>query len=99
MKRIFAITLAACLMGVMLLPSTASAKTSKVDVCHATGNGSYVMITISDKAARKHVKHGDGAPGDAVPGMDGYKFGNDCQPTECSYDELAGCSREHENET
>src|SRR5262249_3932381 len=37
---------------------------SKVTICHETGNGSFVQITVSERAARAHDrKHGD----DVVP--------------------------------
>lgn len=68
-------------MATVLLLPTASAKANKVDVCHATGNGSYHLINISEKAVAKHMaNHGDGLRGDAVPGMTGYSFDDDCAP-------------------
>jgi hypothetical protein len=52
----------------------------KVDVCHYEGNGTYHMINISENAFDTHVAHGDGSPGDPVPGMEGYKFDETCVP-------------------
>ena len=52
----------------------------KVDVCHVTGNGSYILITIAEPALPAHLNHGDGQPGDPVPGMEGFVFDESCEP-------------------
>jgi hypothetical protein len=57
-----------------------AAPADKVDVCHLEGNGSYHKISVSDNAYDSHIAHGDAAPGDPVPGMTGYVFGEDCEP-------------------
>ena len=38
------------------------------------------LINVAEQAYQSHVDHGDGSPGEAVPGMDGYNFGEDCLP-------------------
>lgn len=59
-------------------PSVNVHAAAKVDVCHATGNGSFILINVSAKALPAHLKHGDGVPGDPVPGQDGKIFAADC---------------------
>jgi hypothetical protein len=41
----------------------ASAKNSKTQICHLTGNGSYHLIEVSDNAVGAHLGHGDGLLG------------------------------------
>ena len=53
---------------------------NKVDVCHVTGNGSSILITIAEAALPAHLNHGDGQPGDPVPGMEGFVFDESCDP-------------------
>ena len=77
MRRYLFAALAAVLVGVFVFPVGAGAGI-KVDVCHIEGNGSYHLINISENAFAKHVDHGDGSPGDVVPGMDGFVFGENC---------------------
>lgn len=52
----------------------------KQDVCHLSSTGDYRLINISENAFDQHVAHGDGVPGGAVPGMDGFDFDADCVP-------------------
>ncbi|HSP73155.1 MAG TPA: hypothetical protein VLN26_12345, partial [Gaiellaceae bacterium] len=66
------------LFAAVLVAGVANAGTVKVDVCHLQGNGSYNLINISEKAVPAHVAHGDGLPGDPVPGVAGKIFGADC---------------------
>src|SRR5690606_6170951 len=49
-----------------------------VTLCHRTGAGFYVRITISVNAEPAHRAHGDGAPGEAVPGQPGKTFTSSC---------------------
>ena len=51
---------------------------TKVGVCHSEGNGTFHLVSISDKALPAHIDHGDGQPGDPVPGQPGKQFGADC---------------------
>jgi len=71
-------------MIIVLLTSVLAlaAPAEKVDVCHVEGNGTYIKINISENSFDSHVAHGDAAPGDPVPGMEGYVFGEDCTPEE-----------------
>ena len=55
---------------------------TKVDVCHRDLSGDYTLISIADAAYDTHVDHGDASPGEAVPGMDGHVFDDQCQPVE-----------------
>ncbi len=58
----------------------ASKPAPKVDVCHLTDNGTYKKIKISGNALQAHLNHGDGAPGEAVPGDPSMVFAADCSP-------------------
>ena len=58
MRRLLMIglaTLAIAVPGGMTL----AAKADKVDLCHQTGNDSYVVISVSGNAAAAHQAHGD----------------------------------------
>lgn len=50
----------------------------KVNLCHRTGAGFYVLISISVNAEPAHLAHGDGRPGQAVPGQTGKVFTASC---------------------
>ncbi len=41
------------------LSYTAIAKPARVDICHLTGNGEYIVIEVSENAADAHMRHGD----------------------------------------
>jgi len=41
-----------------------TAKLPKVDICHITGNGKYVKISVSENAKAAHLAHGDGIVGE-----------------------------------
>jgi len=56
------------------------AEGKKVSLCHATGNGSYVPISISVAAESAHREHGDAAVGEIVPGQPGHIFDSQCMP-------------------
>ena len=70
MRRVFVTTLVMALVGAWAgLASAAPA--AKTDVCHYDADaGTFHLINISENAFAKHVEHGDGMPGAAVPGMD-----------------------------
>jgi len=66
-----------------------NAKKQKVDVCHYDADlDTYKLINIAQPAVNAHEKHGDGFPGEAVPGEVNYVFDDSCSPepvpTECS---------------
>jgi hypothetical protein len=50
----------------------------KVKLCHRTGAGFYVLIEVGVSAVPAHRAHGDGAPGEAVPGNAGRVFSAGC---------------------
>ena len=63
--------------SVTTLAGTASADrgTDKVEICHLDDDtDTYKLLSLSAPAAARHVAHGDGSPGGAVPGMDGHIF-------------------------
>jgi len=52
---------------------------TKVEVCHhSEETNSYILISIAPAALPAHLAHGDGQPGDPVPGQFGMRFGPDC---------------------
>ncbi|MFA5837917.1 MAG: hypothetical protein WC837_13275 [Bellilinea sp.] len=65
-----------------LVPATGvSAAVVKVPVCHLDkDSGSFFLINISDNAYDTHLNHGDVNPGDAIPGVLGMIYGEDCAP-------------------
>jgi hypothetical protein len=50
----------------------------KVNMCHRTGAGFYVLINISVSAEPAHLAHGDGYPGQMVPGQATQRFTSTC---------------------
>ena len=50
----------------------------KVSLCHRTGAGFFVLISVSIAAEPAHLAHGDGKPGGAVPGQTGRIFTSTC---------------------
>ncbi len=67
-----------------LSPGMGSAASPKVDVCHRALNGSFNLINVAYQAVQAHRAHGDALPGEAVPGMPGYKFDDTCQEVRAS---------------
>lgn len=55
-------------------------KATKVDVCHRTGNGSFILININSNALPAHLQHGDVLPNEALANQSG-KFSNPACPT------------------
>lgn len=74
--------------GALALPGAASAKQAKADVCH-DGDAGWELINIAEPAVDAHLAHGDALPGDLVPDMAGFEFGDDCRPVEALA--KAGC--------
>lgn len=83
---VLAITIA---MSTGFTAASSTAPEEKVQVCHKTGNGSFHLISISINAESAHVAHGDGQPGDPVPNMAGFIFGDNCTPTTAPPADLA----------
>jgi hypothetical protein len=52
----------------------------KVSLCHAEGNGTYHLISVSENAESDHRAHGDGKVGDPVPGRTLMVFDDTCKP-------------------
>ena len=52
----------------MLLSGISFAADDKVDICHITGNGTYLLINVSENAMQAHLDHGDALPGDNIAG-------------------------------
>jgi hypothetical protein len=71
---------AAAVIVAFVVPAVATAGQDRVELCHLTGDGTYVPIEVADPAYETHMGHGDGQPGQAVPGMPGYVFDGDCVP-------------------
>jgi hypothetical protein len=77
-RRVLFISVLTTLFLVLSTSLVMAGRPPKVDVCHSTGSGKYILINISERALPAHLAHGDGLPGDPVPGMDGMIFGPDC---------------------
>ena len=50
----------------------------KVELCHRTGAGFYVLISVGAPAEPAHLAHGDGKVGEPVPGQPGSVFSPTC---------------------
>ncbi|HXW07130.1 MAG TPA: hypothetical protein VD833_17985 [Vicinamibacterales bacterium] len=51
----------------------------KVQLCHKTGAGFFVHIEVAQSAVPAHLAHGDGRPGEEVPGTTtGQRFSATC---------------------
>ncbi len=48
-------------------------------VCHEDGDGRIRPLELPQPALDAHVAHGDGVPGDPIPGVAGAVFGEDCE--------------------
>jgi hypothetical protein len=58
--------------------SPADAGQTKVDVCHADGQGNLSVINVAEPAFQSHIDHGDAAIGSDVPGQSGFVYAADC---------------------
>lgn len=63
-RRIFMVGTIAVLALLPALPSGSA--THKVTICHRTGSGKFVLIKVSQRALKAHVRHHDG---DMLPTM------------------------------
>lgn len=79
MKKYLGFIIILALLLALVPLAGVSAAATKVDVCHFDKDaGIYFLINISDNAFDSHVAHGDAAPGELVPGQEGFKFASDC---------------------
>ena len=74
MKRVLIATLAVALLA-LALPVTA-APVGKVKVCHVTGNGKVLLLSIGSPALYAHLGHGDYEPYTYYQDNDGDGLGN-----------------------
>lgn len=90
MKAKFLFLFTLCFSLLLLVTGLVSAApAAKVDVCHGEGNGAYHLINVSENALPAHLAHGDGQPGDAVPGMPDKVFGEACELVDAAvYDSI-----------
>jgi hypothetical protein len=56
-----------------------AATADKANICHRTGS-SYQLLSVPGNAIEAHRAHGDGAPGEAVPGDQYMRFDSACGP-------------------
>lgn len=74
----------AVMLGAFVFPafaksSNANGPAPKVDLCHREDEtGLYHLINVSENAKPAHLAHGDGLPGELVPGTNNERFGLDC---------------------
>lgn len=54
----------------------------EIALCHAVGDGSFLLLEQSQEDFPTHLLHGDGVPAGPVPRMDGFVFTEDCSATE-----------------
>ena len=78
---IASLVLASACANDVALPTSETGPSLSVDkaqVCHVDQYGAFRFISIGDPALAAHMAHGDGQPGDVVPGQEGKKFAADC---------------------
>lgn len=65
-RRILSLASAATLLVAVAagsaLAGQGAADHSKVAICHVTGNGRSIAITVSSNAVPAHMRHGDALP-------------------------------------
>lgn len=77
--------LATALVVVLLLPVAALATPDRQTVCHRTSNAApdghgWVLLEVSSKSLEGHLRHGDVAPGETLPGGAGVRLDETCAP-------------------
>jgi hypothetical protein len=80
MKRFLMTGLAAVLAFAASTGIAAADPAERTTLCHRDDDGSFRPITVSERAEEAHRAHGDAAPGEPVPGMEGKVFDEDCNP-------------------
>ena len=80
MRRLLVLGLMSLLATAVMVPTAVLAEAEKVDVCHLNILGDWQVNSVSSngQAVQAHLNHGDALPGEAVPGMAGYTFDDDC---------------------
>lgn len=53
---------------------------AKVGVCHFDDDGNVKLLMVAERGARALLRKGDVQPGDAVPGLDGVVYDDQCRP-------------------
>jgi hypothetical protein len=86
-KKYYFILTAVILLSLLLAGSAVAKSSGKVEICHRTGNGGFVLININSNALQAHLAHGDVAPGAAVPGQPGKSLGADCSLSSTAHTE------------
>jgi len=62
-----------------LTPQTGMSPSDKMSVCHTDDFNVWRLLRVSESALTAHLNHGDGLPGDLVPGSNGRQlFDDDC---------------------
>ncbi|MGI9611078.1 MAG: hypothetical protein ACR2NL_12365, partial [Acidimicrobiia bacterium] len=64
MRRILVAAIAVALLGALVLPSaTFAAEPAKVEICHLSDDGEFMLISVAEPAVDAHLaNHGDGLP-------------------------------------
>lgn len=75
------------MMGALVFPTSAGADDDEEEptypVCHVNKQGTrYKLLYVEEIDVGEHLGHGDGQPGDPVPGMEDYNFSADCVPVD-----------------
>ena len=71
-----------------LVAGESRSKAGKVDICHRSGNGRFHLINVSANAESSHVAHGDGHPGEAVPGNPAMRFDAACDQVAAGHSDV-----------
>ena len=77
-KRVALLAVLSLVAGALATGVAAAAPPDKVDICHVDEYQASFLINVSGNALDAHLAHGDGLPGDPVPGVSGKKFAEDC---------------------
>jgi len=82
LRRLLILGVVTALATALVASAASAAQPAMVDVCHFNSLGEWQVNTLRDvgRAMQAHLDHGDGLPGDPVPGMADYEFDADCQP-------------------
>ena len=77
--RLAATTLALAMALVTAAGAATAGPSERASLCHHDATrGSWALLSVPTAAAAAHRAHGDGVPGGAVPGAEGYSFDEEC---------------------